>query len=226
MCGKGAGLGGRVRWCWNWSLRTGAPSATAWSSARRLRETPAWKDRVASDPTWRAWAPPGGCPRLATRAATDLAVRYQLVSEWTDCLVVHVRAKAERAAELPSLVKVASPGRRLARHRHRACCVAVQRHRRRAALRRRQPPPGCRQSGDDSADDGAGRRHGPAGFARDHQLTGRQRYLSAVAVRCGLTSCPKSTPRPDGAGAVIGRPIRGTCSRWRTCSSRRGRPPS
>ena len=29
-------------------------------------------------------------------AATDLAVRYQLVSEWTDCLVVHVRADADR----------------------------------------------------------------------------------------------------------------------------------
>ena len=39
-------------------------------------------------------------------AATELAVRYQLVSEWTDCLVVHVRADADKAAELPSLVKV------------------------------------------------------------------------------------------------------------------------
>lgn len=39
-------------------------------------------------------------------AATDLAVRYQLVSEWTDCLVVHVRADADKASELPSLVKV------------------------------------------------------------------------------------------------------------------------
>ncbi len=39
-------------------------------------------------------------------AATDLAVRYQLVSEWTDCLVVHVRADADKAAGLPSLVKV------------------------------------------------------------------------------------------------------------------------
>ena len=39
-------------------------------------------------------------------AATALAVRYQLVSEWTDCLVVHVRADADKAAELPSLVKI------------------------------------------------------------------------------------------------------------------------
>ena len=39
-------------------------------------------------------------------AATELAVRYQLVSEWTDCLVVHVRAEAEKADDLPSLVKV------------------------------------------------------------------------------------------------------------------------
>ena len=39
-------------------------------------------------------------------AATELAVRYQLVSEWTDCLVVHVRADADKATELPSVVKV------------------------------------------------------------------------------------------------------------------------
>ena len=39
-------------------------------------------------------------------AATDLAVRYQLLSEWTDYLVVHVRADADKADELPSLVKV------------------------------------------------------------------------------------------------------------------------
>ena len=39
-------------------------------------------------------------------AATELAVRYQLVSEWTNCLVVHVRAEADKADELPSLVKV------------------------------------------------------------------------------------------------------------------------
>ena len=39
-------------------------------------------------------------------AATEVAVRYQLVSEWTDCLVVHVRADADKAAELPSVVKV------------------------------------------------------------------------------------------------------------------------
>ena len=39
-------------------------------------------------------------------AATELAVQYQLLSEWTDCLVVHVRAEADKAHELPSLVKV------------------------------------------------------------------------------------------------------------------------
>ncbi len=39
-------------------------------------------------------------------AATELAVRYQLVSEWTNCLVVHVRAEDDKADELPSLVKV------------------------------------------------------------------------------------------------------------------------
>ena len=39
-------------------------------------------------------------------AATDLAVRYQLLSEWTDCLVVHVREEPDKANDLPSLVKV------------------------------------------------------------------------------------------------------------------------
>ena len=39
-------------------------------------------------------------------AATDLAVRYQLLSEWTDCLVVHVREEPDKADDLPSLVKV------------------------------------------------------------------------------------------------------------------------
>ena len=39
-------------------------------------------------------------------AATELAVQYQLLSEWTDCLVVHVRAEADKADDLPSLVKV------------------------------------------------------------------------------------------------------------------------
>ena len=39
-------------------------------------------------------------------AATELAVQYQLLSEWTDCLVVLVRAEADKAHELPSLVKV------------------------------------------------------------------------------------------------------------------------
>ena len=39
-------------------------------------------------------------------AATELAVRYQLLSEWTDYLVVHVRAEADKATDLPALVKV------------------------------------------------------------------------------------------------------------------------
>ncbi len=39
-------------------------------------------------------------------AATELAVRYQLLSEWTDCLIVHVRAEADKADDLPTLVKV------------------------------------------------------------------------------------------------------------------------
>ena len=39
-------------------------------------------------------------------AATELAVRYQLVSEWTDYLVVHVRAEADKAPDLPELAKI------------------------------------------------------------------------------------------------------------------------
>ena len=42
----------------------------------------------------------------AKGAATDLAVRYQLLSKWTDYLVVHVRAEADKADDLPALVKV------------------------------------------------------------------------------------------------------------------------
>ena len=46
-------------------------------------------------------------PALAdAAAATELAVRYQLVSEWTDYLVVHVRAEADKAPDLPELAKV------------------------------------------------------------------------------------------------------------------------
>ena len=52
----------------------------------------------------------GAAQRLPTideeEEATELAVRYQLLSEWTDYLVVHVRAEADKATELPSLVKV------------------------------------------------------------------------------------------------------------------------
>ena len=42
----------------------------------------------------------------AKAAATELAVRYQLLSKWTDYLVIHVRAAADKAADLPDLVKV------------------------------------------------------------------------------------------------------------------------
>ena len=46
-------------------------------------------------------------PAIAdSAAATELAVRYQLLSEWTDYLVVHVRAETDKADELPTLVKV------------------------------------------------------------------------------------------------------------------------
>ena len=46
-------------------------------------------------------------PAMADQsAATELAVRYQLLSEWTDYLVVHVRAEADKATDLPALVKV------------------------------------------------------------------------------------------------------------------------
>ena len=52
----------------------------------------------------------GAARRLATVAdraqATALAVRYQLMSEWTNYLVVHVREAADKADGLPDLVKV------------------------------------------------------------------------------------------------------------------------
>ena len=52
----------------------------------------------------------GAARRLAAvvdRAqATALAVRYQLMSEWTNYLVVHVREAADKADGLPDLVKV------------------------------------------------------------------------------------------------------------------------
>ena len=38
--------------------------------------------------------------------ATELAVRYQLLSEWTNYLVIHVRADAEKSDGLPILAKV------------------------------------------------------------------------------------------------------------------------
>ena len=52
----------------------------------------------------------GAARRLAATGGADagagLAVRYQLVSPWTHCLVVHVRNEDERPADLPKIVKV------------------------------------------------------------------------------------------------------------------------
>jgi Ca-activated chloride channel homolog len=52
-----------------------------------------------------------GAGRLLARmdnkiAATEHAVRYQLMSEWTNYIVVHVRAKGEKADDLPKIAKV------------------------------------------------------------------------------------------------------------------------
>jgi Ca-activated chloride channel homolog len=43
---------------------------------------------------------------LGSRAAANLALRYQLMSPWTNYLVVHVRADGEKATDLPALRKV------------------------------------------------------------------------------------------------------------------------
>lgn len=40
------------------------------------------------------------------KAATVLAVRYQLMSEWTNYIVVHVRADTEKAEDLPKIIRV------------------------------------------------------------------------------------------------------------------------
>lgn len=41
-------------------------------------------------------------------AATELAVRYQLITRWTSCVLVHERAAGEQATSLPELVKIRS----------------------------------------------------------------------------------------------------------------------
>jgi Ca-activated chloride channel family protein len=61
-------------------------------------------------------APPATLARLAAarrlagmedaKAATELAVRYQLMSPWTDYLVIHVRADADKADDIPKLRKI------------------------------------------------------------------------------------------------------------------------
>ena len=52
----------------------------------------------------------GAARRLAAmdnnKAATELAVRYQLMSQWTNYIVVHVRADAEKVEDLPTTLKV------------------------------------------------------------------------------------------------------------------------
>ncbi len=40
------------------------------------------------------------------RTGRELAIRYQLLSRWTNCVAVHVRAEAEKAEDLPRIVKV------------------------------------------------------------------------------------------------------------------------
>lgn len=40
------------------------------------------------------------------KAGTDLALRYQLMSRWTNYLVVHVRADADKTEDLPKIVRV------------------------------------------------------------------------------------------------------------------------
>jgi Ca-activated chloride channel family protein len=41
------------------------------------------------------------------KAATVLAVRYQLMSKWTNYIVVHVRADTQKAEDLPKIIRVA-----------------------------------------------------------------------------------------------------------------------
>ena len=43
----------------------------------------------------------------SSEASTELAVRYQLMSPWTDYIVVHTRADAEKTRDLPEIRKVA-----------------------------------------------------------------------------------------------------------------------
>lgn len=40
------------------------------------------------------------------QGGTALAIRYQLMSRWTSCIVVHVREDAEKAEDLPKIVRV------------------------------------------------------------------------------------------------------------------------
>lgn len=40
------------------------------------------------------------------RAGTELSIRYQLMSRWTNCVVVHIRADADKAEDLPNIVRI------------------------------------------------------------------------------------------------------------------------
>ena len=71
-------------------------------------------------------------------AATDLAIRYQLLSEWTDYLVVHVRAQADKADDLPALVKVPQM---LAAGWHGVGAVQSRRYPRASSTDHMLPPP-------------------------------------------------------------------------------------
>ena len=66
--------------------------------------------RVSEEASPSTLARLGIARRLSTMdnatAAAELAVRYQLMSEWTNYIVVHVRADAEKAEELPKILKV------------------------------------------------------------------------------------------------------------------------
>lgn len=70
-----------------------------------LAETPPSKDRMPS-----TLARIGTARRIIAvdddKAGMELAVRYQLMSRWTNYVVVHVRADAEKAEDLPKIVRV------------------------------------------------------------------------------------------------------------------------
>jgi Ca-activated chloride channel family protein len=70
-----------------------------------LAETPPSKDAMPS-----TLARIGTARRIIAmnddRAGMELALHYQLMSQWTNYVVVHVRADAEKAEDLPKIVRV------------------------------------------------------------------------------------------------------------------------